>query len=393
MLHHLPILSPDPIWGLTAEIQADPRPEKIDLIVGVYRDETGQTPTLNVVKEAERQLAATAGSKAYRPLAGNAAFNASMTRLLLGGGASSLERTATIQTVGGTGALRLLGDFIKLAQPEATVWTTDPGYINHRPIFEAAGLHVRDYHWRQQAEGIDVDLAFNSLADARPGDVLLIHGCCHNPSGIDPSAEDWAEIAAFCAKRDVVPLIDIAYLGFGLGLDEDAAGLRHLVEALPLVLCAASCSKNMGLYCDRLGAAMIVAPNSGVLANTTRNLENLGRTNYSMPPDHAAAVANIVFSAKDQWAAELAAIRNRVSSLRTTFCDTLESIGAPASLQALRQHKGMFSILPLSPAQMQRLRAEHGIYGSNTGRVNIAGLRAADIPMVADAIVKVAACH
>lgn len=391
MLHRLPTLPPDPIWGLTADFQADPRPEKLDLIVGVYRDESGQTPTFNVVKAAERQLAETAATKAYRPLAGNTAFNASMSRLLLGDGASELERAATIQTVGGTGALRLLADFIKLAQPEATVWTTDPGYINHRPIFETAGLRVRDYPWRQSAEGIDVNLALKSLAHAQSGDVLLIHGCCHNPSGIDPSIEDWTELAAFCAKRDVVPLIDIAYQGFGEGLSEDAVGLRLLTQALPLVFCAASCSKNMGLYCDRLGAAMVVAPEVAAIANTMRNLENLGRTNYSMPPEHPAAVANLVFNAKAQWAAELDAIRKRVTSLRSAFCDTLERQGAPASFQALRRHKGMFSMLPLPPKQMQRLRTEHGIYGSNTGRVNIAGLRADDIPMVAAAVAEVAA--
>ncbi|WP_282092038.1 aromatic amino acid transaminase [Epibacterium ulvae] len=391
MLHLLPTLLPDPIWGLTAEFQADPRPEKLDLIVGVYRDENGQTPTLDVVKAAECQLAETAATKAYRPLAGNASFNASMTRLLLGDTSTELERAATIQTVGGTGALRLLGDFIKLAQPAATIWTTDPGYINHRPIFETSGLRVRDYPWRQSAEGIDVDLIFHCLADARPGDVLLIHGCCHNPSGIDPSAEDWAEIAAFCAKRELVPLVDIAYQGFGDGLSEDTAGLHRLVETLPLVLCSASCSKNMGLYCDRLGVAMVVAPEERAIAKTMRNLENLGRTNYSMPPEHSAAVANLVFNAKAQWVAELDAIRNRVSYLRKELCDTLERQGTPASFQALRRHKGMFSLLPLSPTQMQRLRSEYGIYGSDTGRVNIAGLRAADLSMAATAIADVAA--
>ncbi len=391
MLQNLTMLAPDPIWGLTADFQADPRPQKLDLIVGVYRDETGQTPTLDVVKHAERQLADMAVPKSYRPLAGNVEFNASMSRLLLGDGANQLERAATIQTVGGTGALRLLGDFIKLAHPGATVWTTDPGYVNHRPIFEAAGLCVRDYPWRQSPDGIDVARAFHGLADAQPGDILLIHGCCHNPSGIDPSAEDWTEIAAFCAKHDVIPLVDIAYQGFGDGLGKDAAGLRHLVETLPLVLCAASCSKNMGLYCDRLGVAMVVAPDVGAVANTMRNLENLGRTNYSMPPEHPAAVANLVFNAKTQWVAELSAIRARVSSLRTALCDTLERQGAPETFQALRRHKGMFSILPLSSVQMQRLRSEYGLYGSDTGRVNIAGLRAADIAMVATALADAAA--
>ncbi len=390
MLHQLPKHPPDPIWGLTAEFQANPRPDKMDLIVGVYRDETGQTPTLDVVKEAERQLAAQASSKAYRALAGNTAFNASMGQLLLGEGSATLERAAAIQTVGGTGALRLLGDLIKLAQPGASVWTTDPGYINHRPIFEAAGLQVRDYSWRQGGAGLDLDRAVVSLTDARAGDILLIHGCCHNPSGIDPSAEDWAEIAVFCAQRNLIPLVDIAYQGFGDGLNEDAAGLRHLAENLPLVLCAASCSKNMGLYCDRLGAAMIVTPDAAMLPNTLRNLENLARTNYSMPPEHAAAVANVVFNNQAQWIAELDAIRRRVASLRTTLCDTLDGKGAPESFQALRQHKGMFSILPLSTEQMQRLRAEHGIYGSDSGRVNIAGLRFTDIPLFSDAIMAVA---
>lgn len=393
MLATLATVAPDPLWGLTAAFRADPRPDKVDLVVGVYRDDSGQTPVMAAVKAAEERLAAASASKAYRGLAGNTDFNAALATLLLGNDAGRLARQHTMQTVGGTGALRLLADFIAVASPGARVWVSDPGYVNHVPIMRAAGLAVNRYRWRADGGVLDADAMFADLWAARAGDVVLLHGCCHNPTGIDMGIDAWQTVAERCARQGLIPLVDMAYLGLADGLEQDAAGLRLLVDALDTVLVAASCSKSMGLYCERTGAAMIIGKNRAALQPVGGVLERITRSNYSMPPDHGAAIVAAILgdaALMACWRDELEHMRQRIVGNRRRLDDALASLGAPVALQNLSRHKGMFSMLPLDADAMDRLRADHAIYGTQGGRINIAGLAPEQIDRVAGALVAVA---
>lgn len=392
MLATLATVSPDPLWGLTAAFRADPRPDKVDLVVGVYRDETGQTPVMAAVKTAEERLAAMGVSKAYRGLAGNIDFNAGLATLLLGNDASRLARQYTMQTVGGTGALRLLADFIAVASPGARVWVSDPGYVNHVPIMRAAGLAVERYRWRAEGGELDADAVLADLRTARAGDIVLLHGCCHNPTGIDMDINVWQAVAECCAKQGLIPLVDMAYLGLADGLEPDTRGLRLLVDALDTVLVAASCSKSMGLYCERTGAAMVVGKSRAALQPVGGVLERITRSNYSMPPDHGAAIVATMLADATLtacWRDELEHMRQRIVANRRRLDDALISLGAPTALQNLSRHKGMFSMLPLDAEAMERLRADHAIYGTQNGRINIAGLTLGQIDRVAGALVAV----
>ncbi|CAJ0865749.1 amino acid aminotransferase [Ralstonia flatus] len=393
MLASLATVAPDPLWGLTAAFRADPRPDKVDLVVGVYRDDAGQTPVMSAVKAAEERLAAAGASKAYRGLAGNTEFNAALATLLLGNDAGRLARQHTMQTVGGTGALRLLADFIAVASPGARVWVSDPGYVNHVPIMRAAGLAVDRYRWRAEGGVLDADAMFADLWAARAGDIVLLHGCCHNPTGLDMGIEVWQSVAERCAKQGLIPLVDMAYLGLADGLEQDAAGLRLMADALDTVLVAASCSKSMGLYCERTGAAMVIGKNRGALQPVGGVLERITRSNYSMPPDHGAAIVAAILgdaALTACWRDELEHMRQRIVGNRRRLDDALASLGAPVALQNLSRHKGMFSMLPLDADAMERLRTDHAIYGTQGGRINIAGLAPAQIDRVAGALVAVA---
>jgi len=393
MLASLATVAPDPLWGLTAAFRADPRPDKVDLVVGVYRDDTGQTPVMAAVKAAEERLAATGASKAYRGLAGNTDFNAGLATLLLGNDVGRLARQHTMQTVGGTGALRLLADFIAVASPGARVWVSDPGYVNHVPIMRAAGFAVNRYRWRAEGGLLDADAMFADLWAARAGDIVLLHGCCHNPTGIDMGVGVWQTVAERCAKQGLIPLVDMAYLGLADGLEQDTAGLRLVVDALDTVLVAASCSKSMGLYCERTGAAMVIGKNRAALQPVGGVLERITRSNYSMPPDHGAAIVAAILddvALTASWRNELEHMRQRIVGNRRRLDDALASLGAPVSLQNLSRHKGMFSMLPLDADAMERLRADHAIYGTQGGRINIAGLAPEQIDRVAGALVTVA---
>lgn len=390
MLTRLASAPPDPLWAITAAFEADSRPDKVDLGLGIYRDDSGRTPVLASVLAVERQLATFAPSKAYRPLAGNAAFNAGMTRLLLGGDAFRDDRTVTLQTIGGTGALRMLAELIATAHPDARVWLSDPGYLNHRPLMDAAGLKLATYPWRSARGVANVDPMLDALRAARAGDVVLVQGCCHNPTGLDLPPEGWAALAALCGERGLVPLVDLAYHGLGDGLDADAAGLRCLVDRLDTVLIAASCSKNMSLYCERVGAALAVVPTSAAATSTRSVMENIGRRTYSMPPDHGAAVAAAILAVPAQWHAELDAMRQRIRAVRAALVDALRLARAPGALLDMAHHRGMFSVLPFTPPQMTALRDRYGLYGAPGGRINIAGIPACRVGQVADAIAAIA---
>lgn len=388
MLANLPAATADPLFGLVSRFHADPRPDKIDMVIGVYRDETGQTPVLPSVQRAEQEMAQAATTKTYRTPRGNDDFNAHMAELLLGQGAE-LNRQATIQTVGGTGALRLLAELISVANPSATVWSTTPGYVNHEPLMRAAGLNFATYRWTMVAGALDMQAVFDDLAAAQRGDVVIIHGCCHNPTGIDLPLAAWQELSEYCLRRGIVPLIDMAYQGFGRGLAQDAEGLRMMARTHPDLLVAASCSKNMSLYRERTGAAMVLAETSGDLAKARNCLEHKARASYSMPPEHGAAIAARLLAAPEPWIAEVDRMRDRVRNLRQSLCDGFASKGLPPGFQNMRNQLGMFSLLPLSAAQMERLRAEFGVYGLDNGRINIAGLQDRHVAYLAEAVAAV----
>ncbi len=389
MLNRLPTAEPDPLWDLTKAFQQDERPEKLDLVVGVYRDASGQTPVMKAVQEAEAALAVAAASKVYRGLSGNLDFIDGLARFVLGDDSPTLARQCTIQTVAGTGALRLLADFIFKLSPDATVWTTDPAYVNHLPLMTGAGLKVRTFPWQEREDGqggLNLQTVMTALQEAQPGDVLLLHGCCHNPTGIDPSLEDWKMLSALCQEKKLIPFIDIAYQGFGDGVDLDAAGLRLMAAENELMLASMSCSKNMGLYCERTGGAMVVTPDARLLGQLRHTLERIARSNYSMPPDHGAAVAARLFENPQSWLQELEENRERVASVRALLGAELRAIDAPEKFHCLERQKGMFSLLPLRPEQMDRLRSEFAIYGTAGGRINVAGLTPERISSLAQAL-------
>ncbi|MGW6917983.1 amino acid aminotransferase [Kitasatospora sp. NPDC054939] len=394
MLELLPPSPVDPLWAVAAEIEADPRPERLNLVLGVYRDETGVTPVMSAVRDAERLLAERCASKEYRGLSGNPAFNRAMTAMVLGD-RSPWERTTAIQTVAGTGALRLLADLVRRTRPGATVWISDPAYVNHRPILEAAGLAVRTYgHLRHLgADGeVDTDAVLRDLDPAGPGDVVLLQGCCHNPSGHDLPAAAWPRLAEHAARNGWIPFVDVAYHGLGDGLDADLEGTRVLAAALPELLIAVSCSKNFGLYSDRTGCAIVVAPTPDAAHRAETALQNLARTVYSMPPEHGAAVVAAVLDdprLRADWHTELDAMRERITAVRAALVGRLDALGHDATARRLATQRGMFSMLPLTADQMLDLRTRFAVYGTTAGRINIAGLAAHEVPHLAHGIAAV----
>lgn len=385
MLELLPTPPADPLWDLAAEFGADPRPERLDLVLGVYRDPTGVTPVMRAVRDAEIRLAERSASKEYRGLSGNTAFNRAMLSLVLGGDVPAGRATA-VQTVAGTGALRLLADLVRQTRPGATVWISDPAYVNHRPIMEAAGLAVRTYRWT------DPQGLLEDLRGAGRDDVVLLQGCCHNPTGVDPTREVWEALARAAARTGWVPFLDLAYHGLGDGLDEDLWAARMLADRLPEVLAAVSCSKNFGLYADRTGCAIVLGSSARALRHVETALQNAARTLYSMPPEHGAAVvATILRDAelRGVWRAELDAMRSRIAGGRAALVARLEELGCGGWAEPLARQKGMFAGLPLSPEQMAALRRDHGVYGTAAGRVNIAGLPSDRVDQLAGAIAAV----
>lgn len=386
MLHNLPIPQPDPLWAVLSKMEQDQRNDKLDLIVGVYRDENGVTPTMQAVQLAEQRLANEATSKAYKGLSGNTLFNESMTRLLVPNGA--IAKTTTIQTVGGTGALRLLFDFIYALSPSATVWISNPGYINHEPIAQKAGLKTKTYPYLDSNGQLDEAAMLDHLSMAKPGDVVVLHGCCHNPSGVDLSEPQWKTLASLLASKQLIPLVDIAYLGLSDTMENELKGLHYLIGSLETVFIAASCSKNMGLYCERTGCAMVVSNTSQQTA--IRSLfEQIARSNYSMPPEHGAAIAHLLLSdptLNSNWQGELTFMRNRINYLRQQLSLALQEDEQENRYAYLASGKGMFSLLPFSSSEIDMLATRFGIYGTKTGRINIAGLKESQIPYLAEAI-------
>ncbi len=391
MFESLPEPKLDGIIALMQAFADDPRLGKIDLGVGVYRDEVGRTPVMQAVKAAEQHIIDTQQSKSYLSLAGDGAFLEQMEALLLGGAVPS-DRVAAVATPGGTAAVRQICELIRLARPEATIWVSAQTWPNHGPLIAAAGLASRPYRYLDAATGtLDRAGMMADLEQAGAQDVVLLHGCCHNPTGVDPSPEDWAEIAALLNRRGALPFIDMAYQGFGEGLDADAGGLRHLAARLPEVLVVASCSKNFGLYRERVGLAMAVvpAPQRARLAGT---LAGLNRKIFAFPPDHGGRVVSTILGdthLRHMWQAELEQMRGRVAENRSALAAALREALGSDRFGFIADQQGMFSLLPLTSEQIAALREAHGIYMLGDGRMNMAGLNDQSVPVLAQAMAQV----
>lgn len=377
----------DPILALMDAFRADPREGKIDLGVGVYRNAAGQTPVMRAIKSAEQQLWQSEASKSYTALAGDAGFHAAMRDLVLGDLARPVAAGAT---VGGTGAVHIALLLVKLAAPGATVWVSNPTWPNHPPIIRQAGLRVAEYrYFDAQNRAVDFGAMMADLAQVKAGDVVLLHGCCHNPTGANLTLPEWAEVAEVLNARGALPLIDLAYQGFGEGLDADAEAARLIAARCPEALIAASCSKNFGVYRERAGVLLAVSPDDKTNAATQSNLTTLNRLCYSFPPDHGARLVTMVLNdtaLRADWQAELDDIRTGMLALRTQLAEALRTLTGSDRFGFLAQHRGMFSRLGATPEQVAHLREAHGIYMVGDSRMNIAGLNSETVPVLARAI-------
>lgn len=394
MLETLKPTPPDKIIELIGLFRADPRADKLDLGVGVYKDADGRTPVMRSVKAAEARLLREQETKTYVGLLGDLEFVRALGALALGD-AVPRDRLSGAQTPGGTGAIRQLFELIRRANPAATVWLSDPTWPNHPAILAYLGITARSYrYFEPTTRGVDFAGMMADLTELKPGDVLLLHGCCHNPTGADLSLDQWRELTDLVLARGAVPMIDLAYQGFGNGLEEDVAGLRHMAAAVPELLLAASCSKNFGVYRDRVGAAFALSETPDAAEVTTSNLASLNRLNYSFPPDHGAKAVAIVLGDPElraDWAAELEEMRNGMLRLRAGLTEALRRETNSDRFDFVAAHRGMFSRLGLAPEQVAALRRDHGIYMVGDSRVNIAGLPADGLEKLARAIVAVGA--
>ncbi|EKF9176250.1 aspartate/tyrosine/aromatic aminotransferase [Vibrio cholerae] len=392
MFTHLPAPVLDPILSLSVAFRNDPRPQKVDLGIGVYKNSLGETPIMRAVALAQDKVVASQKTKSYVGLAGCEEFNQSMMQLVLGSTLDT-ERTIAIQTPGASGALRMLGDLMRVAQPDTTVWITDPSYVNHKPVMEAAGLKVRYYrYFSRETKMVDTEQMLADLEQAGTKDVVLLHGCCHNPTGADIDFSAWQAITELAQKNGFIPFVDIAYQGFGDGLEQDAQGLRYMAERMEEMLITTSCSKNFGLYRERTGAAIVIGKNQQEVTNARGKMLTLARSTYTMPPDHGAALVKTVLRDEQLtaiWKQELSEMQQRLLTLRKNLCNELRNQHNTRQLDFIESHRGMFTVLGFSAEQMGRLREEFAIYGVADGRINIAGLTEKDIPYVANAIIHV----
>ena len=397
MFESLPAAEPDEILEIIGRFRDDPRPGKVDLGVGVYKDRDGVTAVMGAVREAEERVLAGQRSKTYLGLAGDTAFNAAIARLALGDTLDDplvAERVRAIQTPGGSGALRILAELLAEARPCGTVWLSDPTWPNHTPMMQAAGLRIERYPYLEPATGaVRFDAMMDALGSAAAGDAVLLHGCCHNPTGANLDASQWRAVGELALERGLLPFVDIAYQGFGDGLDEDAAGLRQLASVVPEMVVALSCSKNFAVYCDRVGAAIALGRSPREADVVLGQLMALARRSYSMPPNHGAAAVHTVLEderLRAEWRAELDAMRTRMLGLRTGLAEALRRHSNSDRFDFLAVHRGMFSRLGLTPEQVARLREEHAVYMVGDSRINVAGLPDDGLETLAAAIVSVA---
>lgn len=395
MFESVPTAPPDTILGLTEAFQRDERPHKINLSVGVYKDAAGATPILDVVREAEKQLLTKETSKGYKPISGDPAYGRVVRELLFGADSELVSGglAATCHTPGGTGALRLAADYLAKLHPQTKVWLSDPTWDNHPKVFAAAGLECARYpYFDASKSGLAFDAMLQGLEQVRAGDVVLLHACCHNPTGVDPSPEQWQRIANLLRDKGALPLVDFAYQGFGSGVEEDAEGVRILVRTADELLICSSFSKNFGLYNERTGALTVKGKRAEEVAAVFSQLKTCARTNYSNPPAHGGSIVTTILSdasLKQRWLAEVAGMRDRINGMRRLFVETLKARGASRDFSFIAQQKGMFSFSGLTKAQVERLRDEHAIYIVGSGRINVAGMTETNMGPLCDAIVQV----
>ncbi len=389
MLSNLKPQPADKILQLMQMFRDDPRENKIDLGVGVYKNAQGVTPVMRAIKAAEHALWETQETKAYTGLAGDPAYGEALSTLILGD-ARDESRLAAAATPGGTGAIRQALELIRIANPDATVWLSAPTWPNHPSIIRFLKMNMAEYRYFDDATR-DVDFAgmMDDLAGVKAGDVVLLHGCCHNPTGANLTRDQWQEVVALLEKTGAIPFIDIAYQGFGDGLDEDAAATRLVASRLPEVLIAASCSKNFGIYRERTGLLMAISPDAKMKPVTQGNLNFLNRQNYSFPPDHGARLVTMILNdeaLRADWQSELEEVRLGMLALRQQLADELRQRTNSDRFDFIARHRGMFSRIGATPEQVAQMREKHGIYMIGDSRMNIAGLNARTVPVLAEAI-------
>jgi aspartate aminotransferase len=388
-------LPDDPILGLIVAYNDDPNPDKIDLGAGVYKTEDGNTPVFRAVKKAEAIRLETETTKTYTPISGYPDFCQRVQPLVLGDGHPVIRdgRSCAAATPGGSGSLRLAAELINSWKPGANLWLSRPSWANHIPLLGQAGLTVNEYpYYDNEGHGILFEGMLETLSGLGPDDVVLLHGCCHNPTGADLTAEQWREVARVAGERGFVPLVDLAYQGLGDGLEQDARGVRHLAEAVPELLIAYSCSKNFGLYRDRIGALQVVAATSAGAEAALSHMKVNARRLYSVPPAHGAIVVATILAdpgLRQNWEQELDGMCRRINDLRALFADTMKKKGSPRDFGFIKSQKGMFSFLGLDKDQVRRLREEYSIYVVANSRINVAGISPMNVDYLTDSILAV----
>ena len=383
---------PDAILGLAEAYRADPRAGKINLSSGVFVDATGTTPVLDTVIEAERRLATAAGTKLYRPIDGDMAYRSIVRDLVLGADHEAVTsgRALVTQTPGGTGGLRVAADLLRQTGAGGTLWMSEPTWPNHPQLFHAAGFRIRTYPYTDQTgRRIDEAALLDALGQAAPGDIVLLHGACHNPTGVDPSPELWRRIGDVVEANRLLPLVDLAYQGFGDGLTEDAAGLMELVRPGAELLVSTSFSKTFSLYAERVGAMLVIARSAEDAGAVQSHVKIAIRVNYSNPPAHGADIVRTVLADPElraRWEVELAGMRDRIKDNRRALVAALEARSIPGDWGGIATQRGMFALLGLTTDQVARLREEHGVYVVGRGRINVAGFTQANLDPFADAL-------
>ena len=392
MFESIANLPPDSILGLLAKFRADPRADKIDLGVGVYQDENGHTPVMAAVRDAEARILATQTTKTYQGIAGDPLYNERLLALTLGHGHVAIRdrRIHGIQTPGGCGALRVGSEVIHRARPAARIWVSRPTWANHIPLIGSSGIEIVEYpYFDARTGGIDFDAMMGTLAGVPAGDVVLLHGCCHNPTGADLSVAQWEEVTALALERGFLPYIDTAYQGLAAGLDEDVAGVRAMIARVPECVLAVSCSKNFGIYRERAGAVFFLSGNTAVGEAVLSNAMNVARQIWSMPPAHGAAIVAEILgdTALDAaWRVELAQVRGRINAMRVLLAERLAGNAAGKDFSFITRQSGMFSFLGIGAAEVQRLREEFAVYMLDSTRINLAGVTPRNIDRLAGAI-------
>ena len=386
--------APDAILGLMERFRADERPDKVSLAAGVYVDESGVTPVLETVQEAEARILAAQTTKVYKPIGGDPAYTRPVRDLVFGADhpAVSSGRVETLHTPGGTGALRVAGDLVASINPAAAVWLSTPTWPNHPQVFAAAGLPIRSYPYLGADGELDIDALVGVLRATPAGDVVVLHACCHNPTGIDPTPEQWSAIADAVTEAGALPLLDFAYQGFADGLTPDARGLMTLLDRGRTMLVASSFSKNFALYDERVGALSIVGADAAETANLLSHAKGVVRANYSNPPAHGGEIVATVLGDDElraRWIDEVGVMRGRINGNRGEFVRGLREAGAPGDHEPLLRQRGMFSLLPLGEERVARLRDEFGVYMVGKGRVNVAGLTEENLGPVCRAVAAV----